>query len=458
MKALILTYHRVAESKLDPWCLRVSPKNFFEHMDALRRVAHPIHLRDLVCAHTAGNIPEKAVAVTFDDGYVDNLTNAKPILEAHDVPATVFVCSGGAGRNKEFWWDQVDRALLQTDKLPKQLVLELAGNRRTWTFDDAKSEQDGSAVLTEAEASQAVALSNCMDIRKALRPLPVAVREKYMRQIREWAGIPDEPRPTHRTLSIGELVSLASGGLVDIGAHTVSHPLLTAHSREIQRYEITHSRTQLQEVIQRPVEHFAYPYGDYDQTAVDIVNEAGFASACTVVDRAVTKRSNVYELPRVSIQNWSGEEFLKIIQRRLSNSDVMSCDLEVGDQITLPLENFKTQTGDLQESVLECIPEKHAPGHCLYGPDYVISDSGMYRAVFAVTQVGSEVSGDAIFDVYENCRINRVLAETQVEGNGSFKPVALEFFAKKRYSIELRVYWRGKSRLKVSEIRLERWA
>src|SRR5262245_48550547 len=116
-------YHRVAASELDPWSLCVSPERFSEQMEALRRVAYPCAMRDLVRAHAAGSVPENAVVVTFDDGYLDNLTNAKPILEAHDVPATVFVCSGAVGKNVEFWWDQLARAMLQSNKALKPLVI-----------------------------------------------------------------------------------------------------------------------------------------------------------------------------------------------------------------------------------------------------------------------------------------------------------------------------------------------
>ena len=75
--------------------------------------------------------------MTFDDGYLDNLTNAKPILEEHDVPATIFVCSGAVGRRQEFWWDQLERALLRSPKkLPERLELDIDGKRMTWRLEE----------------------------------------------------------------------------------------------------------------------------------------------------------------------------------------------------------------------------------------------------------------------------------------------------------------------------------
>jgi peptidoglycan/xylan/chitin deacetylase (PgdA/CDA1 family) len=108
-------------------------------------------------------------------------------------------------------------------------------------------------------------MSNYIAVYEALRPLPAAALEQCMRQIRQWAAIPNEARSTHRTLNSDQLVALAANGLIDIGAHTVSHPLLPAHPYEIQRQEILDSNVQLEDVIQRPIEHFAYPYGQYDQ-------------------------------------------------------------------------------------------------------------------------------------------------------------------------------------------------
>src|SRR5204863_340481 len=81
---LILIYHRVAAVPVDPWGLAVSPKHFAEHLDVLRRTRHPMPLATFVSRIAERTLPRNAVAITFDDGYADNLLAAKPGLDAAD--------------------------------------------------------------------------------------------------------------------------------------------------------------------------------------------------------------------------------------------------------------------------------------------------------------------------------------------------------------------------------------
>src|SRR5262245_25018119 len=92
--ALVLVYHRVARANVDPWELAVTPEHFSEHLEVLRRLARPLPLQSLVEAVRGGAVPRRAVVVTLDDGYADNLRNAEPLLRRHDVPATCFLTAG----------------------------------------------------------------------------------------------------------------------------------------------------------------------------------------------------------------------------------------------------------------------------------------------------------------------------------------------------------------------------
>ena len=120
--ALILGYHRVAHVKRDEYEVCVTPDYFAEQMEALSQYTHPLRLAELVQCLRLGSLPPKSVAVTFDDGYADNLYEAKPVLERYDIPATVFVCTGYQGR--EFWWDELADMILQTRVLPQKLAFK----------------------------------------------------------------------------------------------------------------------------------------------------------------------------------------------------------------------------------------------------------------------------------------------------------------------------------------------
>jgi peptidoglycan/xylan/chitin deacetylase (PgdA/CDA1 family) len=150
-KAVILMYHRIGDPGCDPWRLAVRPKRFAEHLDVLRRNAQPFGLRRLAKELGEGTLKPGTIAVTFDDGYANNLYEAKPLLERHEVPATVFVTSGMVGRNREFWWDELEAILLAPRKLPQALHLEIEGQTHEWSlveaarnfFTDGRSEKGG---------------------------------------------------------------------------------------------------------------------------------------------------------------------------------------------------------------------------------------------------------------------------------------------------------------------------
>ena len=79
-----------------------------------------------------GKSQYRPLVVTFDDGYADNLYNAKPLLERYEIPATIFLTSGCIGQNREFWWDELDRMLLQPKTLPRALHLNIDGTTHDW--------------------------------------------------------------------------------------------------------------------------------------------------------------------------------------------------------------------------------------------------------------------------------------------------------------------------------------
>ncbi|MDZ7949480.1 polysaccharide deacetylase family protein [Nostoc sp. DedQUE09] len=318
-KSLILMYHRVAEIELDPWSLCVTPQHFAEHLEVLQKYAYPISLLQLAQAHRDGNIPHRAVAITFDDGYADNLHHAKPLLERYGIPATVFISTDYIGKKREFWWDELERVLLQPGKLPEKLILNISANIHHWEL--------GAAVDYSPENYQCDRTSQAWkakpgsrmyfyySIWQILRPLPEAQRQNALDEILTWATAEPKPRSTHRSLLPEELSALGQGELVEIGAHTVTHPFLSAQSTTLQRHEIKQSKVDLEETINRPVTSFSYPFGDRTAETIELAKASGFSCACSTVQDIVWQQSNRFDLPRFGVENWNGEEFAKQLLR-----------------------------------------------------------------------------------------------------------------------------------------------
>ena len=323
-RAVILLYHRVAESELDPYRLVVKPQNFEEHLRVIRGNGNPIRLGELVRRLREGTMPERAVCVTFDDGYQDNLYTAKPLLERYGVPATVFMTTGTIGRRREFWWDELERVFLQPGRLPGRLQMDelhldwdLDGSS-DYTEDDAQRHRawtirgaDGPNVARDPTPRHAVFRA----IYHLVRPMNDAAQRRVLDCLLTWAGMAPAVRATHRALEPEEIVDLERGGLLDAGAHTVNHLALSTQPAEVQREEIRRSKADLEHLLGHAVKSFAYPYGLHSEEAVGAVHEAGFEYACACVSTVVRRNSDLFLLPRVDVFDWDGDEFSRHLKR-----------------------------------------------------------------------------------------------------------------------------------------------
>jgi len=315
-QAAVLMYHRVGEGATDPWSLSVSPGHLSEHLQVRRSVADPLSLRDLSGGLRNGRLPDRSVSVTFDDGYADNFEQALPLLERYHVPATVFITSGYVGAAREFWWDELDRLLLQPGQLPPVLQLEIEGQLHRW-------ELGGSALLASHEMAQHRAWRAWESVPTArhlvyrqlwdlLRSLRDDDRRDRLDQLLDWAGIDRFARPTHRPLTEAEAVSLERSGLVHLGAHSVTHPSLSTLTNDAQQEEIVASKAAVEKLIGREVDTFAYPFGkaeDFAAATREILRKEGFSMARTNVSGLVRLGVDLLQLPRFHVEDWSGEEF-----------------------------------------------------------------------------------------------------------------------------------------------------
>jgi peptidoglycan/xylan/chitin deacetylase (PgdA/CDA1 family) len=307
-------YHRVAESDLDPWGLSVSPEHFAEQMAVIKRYFRPIGLQDLTKRHQSGNVPNRSIIVTFDDGYADNLHNAKPLLEYYEVPATVFLVTEALLEGRNFWWDELEWALLRPGRLPDKLELRTAGNHDEWELGAASryslEDRRQDRRRRPWDAQPGTRLAFFYSVWQRLIQLSKTERRKALDAILTWSGVEADSRAGDRALTPREVNQLGQGS-IELGAHTVTHASLTTLSVERQKAEIYNSKTQLEAILNRPVTSFSYPHGDYALETAALVQSAGFDCACTTEFKCVLSDSDPFQLPRFQVDDWDGETFLR---------------------------------------------------------------------------------------------------------------------------------------------------
>lgn len=322
-RGVILLYHRICDLPSDPQLLCVSPRHFAEHLEYLRRHHHLMTLEAVVQGDKDLRFPKHAVVVTLDDGYADNLWNAKPLLEQYDVSATVFVVTGMLGQGREFWWDELDKLLLQPGTLPPTLHLTVKEHPCPWELGEAShyTEEDfghhrGWNILKEESPTARHQLYR--ELLQLLRPLPSDQQQKILGELRTWARADSTGRLTHRTLTPTEVLRLSEGGLITIGSHTVSHSVLSGLPAAAQRVEIQQSKTDLEGILGCQITSFSYPYGspsDYTSQTVTFVQDTGFACACSNVTSAVWHGSDRFQLPRMLVRDWDVDTFARRLSR-----------------------------------------------------------------------------------------------------------------------------------------------
>ncbi|HEY0345362.1 MAG TPA: polysaccharide deacetylase family protein [Solirubrobacteraceae bacterium] len=292
--AAILLYHRVSEPPNGSDGMCVAPEHFAQQLERL--IEHPVlGVEELAELVRAGGVPAGAVALSFDDGYLDTLVNARPQLAAAGVPATVFVATGHVASQRSFFWDELERLLGGNGTRPPQLTLSFPDGARAWRTETPE--------LRDRARRQ---------IHQLIQPASPATIDGVLAELTAWADVArghDDPRP----MTIAELRGLADERLVSVGAHTRRHTNLGFRTEETQRDEIEGSRADLREWLGETPTGFSYPFGipgvDFDATTRRLVADAGFRYAVANRPGVVSASSDPYALPRYPVPDLGGEQF-----------------------------------------------------------------------------------------------------------------------------------------------------
>jgi peptidoglycan/xylan/chitin deacetylase (PgdA/CDA1 family) len=314
-KALVLMYHRVAEPDTDIWDLAVSPVHFEQHLRVLQQLNNVISATELAERLQSRTLKRRSIAITFDDGYSDNYTNASLLLARYQLPATFFIVSGNVGLVQEFWWDELAGMLLLSKRLPASLSLMLPGMGHLAA--DLLTEQLLTPELQHQHQLWRVSEAAPPTLRAALfyqlwqhlQPMPTPAQQLVLQQLRVWAGLPTTTRPAYQSMSTSQLRELSANPLFTVGAHTVTHPALASHPAAVQEHELVAGRQAVCETIGQPVELLAYPYGNYSNETATIAAQLGFKAAFTTDARLITAGIEAHKLGRFQVNDWNGNEF-----------------------------------------------------------------------------------------------------------------------------------------------------
>ena len=266
--------------------LEITPGFLARALRLIRAEGYDIIPLDEVPARLADPRPGRFfVALTFDDGYRDNLDHAWPVLAKHQAPWTLFVTPGFAERTARLWWLELEEAVRA---LP-QIALDLPDGRFSAPAgSDAEKQKAFDRLYWRLrKGPEAVLLSAIADLCRQAGVDPVALVER-------------------ECLPLETLRALAGAPGVTIGAHTMSHPMLAKHPEEEARSEIVASKAWLEEKLGLTIRHFAYPVGDPGSAGpreFALAKEAGFASAVTTRPGHLFPEhaEHLHTLPRVSL-------------------------------------------------------------------------------------------------------------------------------------------------------------
>jgi peptidoglycan/xylan/chitin deacetylase (PgdA/CDA1 family) len=236
-------------------------------------------------------LPARAAAITFDDGYVDNHDVAMPILRRHGLSATFFVATGFLDSGR-MWNDTVIEAVRRT-RVPK------------WNL-DACGLPGVTHVEMEDLAQRQAAIPRLLGAIKYLEPCQ---REAAVACV---ASVAAADLPQDLMMSSDHVRRLRQAGM-QIGAHTVSHPILSRLSAAAARKEVVDSKHALEELLQERVALFAYPNGkphqDYGREAVEVIRQCGFDAALSTAWGSARRHDDPYQLPRFTPWDQSQTRF-----------------------------------------------------------------------------------------------------------------------------------------------------
>lgn len=301
----VLIFHRVLPQPDPLFPDEVDARRFSDMLGWVRNWFNVLPLDEAIARLSEGTLPARAAALSFDDGYADNHDVALPLLRQHGLPCSFFVATGFLDGGR-MWNDTLIEAVRHT----RQAVLDLRG------LQDGQGADLGRHPVGDI-ASRRAALGDLIGRVKYLSPEP---RLACVNAIASRA----EVRPADNLMMSSEQVRALRRAGMQIGAHTVSHPILAKIAEQDAADEIARSRDTLQALLGEPVSLFAYPNGkpgtDYlPDVHPRIVRELGFQAAVSTRWAAARRGDDVFQVPRFTPWDRSRSRFALRLARNFSS-------------------------------------------------------------------------------------------------------------------------------------------
>lgn len=274
----ILTYHKVSNDP-HPYFEPVTPAVFEQQAAFLKSCYRVMDLAELVESSQRGSIPDRAVAITFDDGYRDNYEQAFPILKKYGLPATIFIATGAIETGNTLWHDRVFDAFRYTTQDAADLSPLGLGE-----------------VSLRTNHERHDALQQVLQLAKNLYG---EERQQLVENV-ERALTPGRTEPEDRMLTWAQIREMHNAG-ISIGSHTVTHPILSRLPDDQLKRELQDSQKELRERLGSEVVTFAYPNGkaaDFTEAVKAAVKACGYRCAVTTQPGTNRPQEDPFQLRR----------------------------------------------------------------------------------------------------------------------------------------------------------------
>ncbi len=307
---LTLMYHRVANTICDPWHLCVSPQNFEAHLKWLKEENIAISLTELEAILNGEKLESYKVLLTFDDGYTDNFTIVKPLLEKYKLPAIFFLASKSLGKQYgTYYWDVLQNIFLEKDNLPSTFSLNIYKGFFTLNIHEEERLKTNDSTLNWSAGSKAInSRTNAFfKLSILLNNMHYDDVQKIINQLVNQCGTTLSNLELPKIADAEMLKNIKNHPYIIVGAHTVTHTNLPIQNKLSQIYELAQSKNDLELFTNTNILTFAYPDGQYSEKTLEYVKETGYKLAFTTKQQSINSNDKLLEIGRFQINNWDAQ-------------------------------------------------------------------------------------------------------------------------------------------------------